>query len=62
MGVEDGAQADHGEEERGPHDDRVRQLQLLLALVPEDAVQEHACIRREKEGRMSDHTWKVSST
>ena len=48
--VEDGAQADHGEEERGPHDDGVDQLQLLLALVSEDAVHEHACIRREKGG------------
>ena len=44
VGVEDGFEADHREEERRPHDDGVRHLQLLLALVPEDAVQQHACV------------------
>ena len=44
MEVEDCLQSDHREEEGRPHDDGVRHLQLLLALVPEDAVQQHACM------------------
>jgi hypothetical protein len=40
VAVEDHLEADHGQEEGGDHHGRVDQLQLLLALVAEHAVEE----------------------